>query len=152
MFVETLAEYKAKEVFDRLTSQNSKFDFIIAADTIVYKDDKVHGKPKSYEEAFEFLKSFSGSDHSVYTGVALKDKTHVHKFSECTKVYFGRISDTVIKRYLDTGEYKDKAGGYGLQDKGGSFVKRVEGDPFNVIGLPLFAVTNHLLHYSSLLK
>ena len=83
------------------------------------------------------LSELSDTAHEVYTGVAILygDREIVH--AECTKVYFRPISEEEIRAYIATGEPMDKAGAYGIQEKGGIFVRRIEGDYLNVLGLPL---------------
>ncbi|MCC5911591.1 MAG: septum formation inhibitor Maf [Clostridiaceae bacterium] len=112
---------------------------VIAADTIVVHD-KMLGKPKNKEDAYKMLKSLSGSQHEVVTGIALI--RHLDNISEVdyetTKIYFRDISDEEIYRYIDTGETMDKAGSYGIQGKASLFIKRIEGDYYNVVGLPIY--------------
>ncbi len=111
---------------------------IIAADTIVYKD-KVLGKPKSYEEAFDMLKSLQDATHYVYTGLAVIQRGTYKKIVtyEKTKVKVKRLSDSKIKGYISTGEIWDKAGSYGIQSYGSTLVEWIDGDYFSVVGLPV---------------
>mgnify|MGYP001033804373 CR=1 FL=1 len=113
--------------------------FVIAADTIVVLDRMIYGKPKNRGHAREMLKSLSGKCHKVITGVCImkKDENIQLVDHRCTDVWFDRLSDKKIESYLDTEEYKDKAGAYGIQDKGALLVKRIEGCFFNVMGLPV---------------
>lgn len=110
---------------------------IIGADTLVEIDGKVLGKPVNEQEAREMLNLLSGKTHSVYTGLAViyKDKT-ITDFVK-TKVVFRKLSEAEIDWYIETGEPFDKAGGYGIQEKGSLLVKEIEGDYFNVVGLPI---------------
>lgn len=123
---------------------------IIAADTVVYLD-KIMGKPKDYNEAFEMLKSLSGKTHSVFTGVCIIDNTTGKKVVdyEETMVKFNNLSDDFIKKYLDTGEYTDKAGAYGIQGYGELLVKGINGCYNNVKGLPLTKLNNLLTKHFS---
>jgi len=132
--VKTLALRKAKWVKERREENGS---VILAADTLVALNGELLGKPKDEEDAFRMLKSLSGTAHEVYTGVAILcgDKEIVH--AEGTKVFFRPISDEEIRAYIATGEPMDKAGAYGIQEKGGIFVRRIEGDYLNVLGLPI---------------
>ena len=111
--------------------------FIVAADTIVVVDEKKLGKPRSEEEAKQMLRSLSGRSHTVMTAFCLwKDgraDTHVEK----THVHFRELSDEEIAAYVATGSPMDKAGAYGIQDQAGIFVQALEGDYYNVMGLPL---------------
>jgi len=118
---------------------------IIAADTLVYVDKKVLNKPESRMEAFSMLRTLSGRKHTVYTGVAIiaEDNcanVHAHTFFDATDVYFRQLSDDDILAYIDTGEPFDKAGAYGVQERGAVLVDRVEGDFYTVVGLPIAKV------------
>ncbi len=110
---------------------------IIACDTVVIIHDKILGKPRDADEAFFMLKSLSGETHSVVTGVCLQYKGKPHSFSEMTTVRFFELSDDEISEYIKTGEPFDKAGAYGIQGRGGLLVKGIEGDFYNVVGLPV---------------
>ncbi|WP_326909385.1 nucleoside triphosphate pyrophosphatase [Sedimentibacter sp. MB31-C6] len=116
---------------------------IIAADTIVYLH-KVMGKPSNYDEAFSMLKYLSGKSHKVYTGICIIDNVTGKRIVdyEETTVEFIKFDDDFIKRYLNTGEYKDKAGGYGIQGYGELLVKKIDGCYNNVKGLPLVKLNN----------
>jgi len=112
-------------------------DTIIAADTLVYLDDRLLGKPDGPEGAAEMLRALSGKRHTVYTGIALlRGDVHITG-SEATFVYFRDIADSEIDAYVSSGEPMDKAGAYGAQGRAAIFVERIEGDFFNVMGLPL---------------
>ena len=137
--VEALALSKAREVAQIWgeKEEHAEDDVIIAADTIVWHCDRVFGKPHSLEEAFAMLKSLSGNTHEVYTGVAvLRNGQEVIGY-ERSAVTFRELSDREIWAYNDTGEPMDKAGAYGAQGIGSLFVRGIEGDFFNVMGLPL---------------
>ena len=112
---------------------------VIGADTVVAIDDTILGKPDSVEDAYSMLKSLSGNKHSVYTGVSVmcRKTGKVINFYEKTDVFFYELSDEEIKKYIETKEPMDKAGAYGIQEKGGLFVKKVDGDYNNVVGLPV---------------
>ncbi|MGH9793562.1 MAG: Maf family protein [Candidatus Acidiferrales bacterium] len=115
---------------------------VIGADTEVVIDDEVLGKPESDEDARRMLRRLSGRTHEVITGVALirlpDDERRVEH--EVTRVTFATLSETEIAAYVASGEHRDKAGGYAIQGRGGTFVTRVEGCYFNVVGLPLARV------------
>lgn len=116
----------------------SKKAYIIAADTIVYLDGEILGKPSSEKDAAEMLKKLSGKCHEVYTGICvlrMSDASAVCEH-ESAKVYFKELSDEMISRYIATKEPLDKAGAYGIQGLGTVLVKKIEGDFFNVMGLP----------------
>ena len=114
-----------------------KDDIIIAADTIVYLDDKPLGKPNSKSDASDMLRALSGRKHSVYTGVTLLRGDKKLSHAEKTDVSFRIISENEIMEYIETGEPMDKAGSYAAQGRAAVFVERIEGDFFNVMGLPL---------------
>ena len=129
----SLASAKAREVAAKFSPDT----LIIAADTIVVADQKILGKPHSEDEAFRMLRMLSGRTHEVYTGVSLMRDEEMLTRAECTKVRFRELSDREIRNYIATGEPMDKAGAYGAQGKASLFVKGIEGDFFNVVGLPL---------------
>ena len=130
-FVQVLAEEKAKEVHS-----SHPDDIIIGSDTVVAAEGEILGKPKDGDDAFRMLKLLSGTRHSVFTGVAVIKNGKIHSFTEETKVKFFDLDDAEIQSYIDTGEPFDKAGAYGIQDKGALLVERIEGDYYNVMGLP----------------
>ncbi len=112
-------------------------DIVVAADTIVWFDGRIYGKPYSEREAFEMLSSLSGAAHEVYTGVAVLAGGEMHVEAERTRVHFRTIAPEEIRAYIATGEPMDKAGAYGAQGRGAVLVRGIEGDFFNVMGLPL---------------
>lgn len=129
----TLSEQKADEIF-----AENKGELIIAADTIVAIDGKILGKPRDENDAFSMLKTLSGRVHEVFTGVcAVFPSGEKVRFFEETKVEFYPLSDEEINAYIKTGEPMDKAGAYGIQGKGALLVKRIDGDYYNVMGLPV---------------
>jgi septum formation protein len=123
-----------------------KEGIVIGVDTIVVFNGKNLGKPKNDEQAFRMLKSFSGKKQYVLSGVCLIDcKTgKTIRDVETTEVYFKKLSDDEIESYLKTGEHKDKAGGYGIQDLSSIFIKKVNGCYFNVMGFPIYNIYKNL--------
>lgn len=119
---------------------------VLAADTIVLSDNAIYGKPNDRKQAEEMLRSLSGKCHQVITGVCIiKKDEHINlKDYMCTDVWFDCLSDEKIKKYLDTNEYLDKAGAYGIQGKGALLVKKIEGCFYNVMGLPIHLVESML--------
>ena len=120
-------------------------DLLITADTVVIFEGKIRNKPKDLSEAFTFLHTLQAKSHQVLTGVCLKslDKTLV--FSVLTQVFFGALSEEDIFYYLQQGAALDKAGGYGIQDWIGKVgIEKIEGDYYNVMGLPLQALCRGL--------
>ena len=112
---------------------------ILAADTVVICDDDILGKPKTAEEAKEMLRRLSGREHIVITGIGIADTLSGRTLSgmEQTIVYFHPLTEEEIETYVASGEPMDKAGAYGIQGKGSLLVRKIEGDYFNVMGLPL---------------
>lgn len=135
--VEELSRQKAEEIARRV----SEPAIIIGADTVVAIDGKILGKPKDEEDAASILSSLQGRTHQVYTGVTIimKDgkKEKYVTFSEATAVTMYPMSDMEIRNYIKTGEPMDKAGAYGIQGKSAIFVKGIQGDYNNVVGLPI---------------
>lgn len=120
--------------------QENNYDIYIAADTIVVLDEKILTKPKDFDDAVDMLKKLSGKAHYVYTGVCILKGKNTINFYEKTLVEFYDICLEDILKYVNSGEPLDKAGSYGIQDFGATFVKRIEGDFYNVMGLPLSKV------------
>lgn len=112
-------------------------DTVIGADTVVAIDDKILGKPKDSTDAFNMLKRLSGRYHSVFTGVTVIKADKSITFSAETRVKFFQLTDEEIEKYILTGEPFDKAGAYGIQGKGAMLVEKIDGDYFNVVGLPI---------------
>lgn len=110
---------------------------VIAADTVVAVDGRILGKPKSEEDARSMLRSLSGKGHEVVSGVALLSGNREISVSESTGVYFSALSDSDIERYVASGEPMDKAGAYAVQGRASLWIERLDGDYFNVVGLPV---------------
>lgn len=110
---------------------------VIAADTIVALEGRVMGKPHSAEEAVQMLTALQGNTHQVYTGLTLLQGGRAESHVECTAVTFRPMTGAEIKAYVASGEPMDKAGAYGIQGLGGVFVEGIQGDYFNVMGLPI---------------
>jgi len=132
--VRRLSEAKAAEVCARV---NDPAAVIIAADTVVELHGTILGKPATPERAREMLAALSGNIHRVWSGVTVRRGDELASASECTSVHFRPLSDGEIEAYVSTGEPLDKAGAYGYQGLASLFVERIEGDYFNVVGLPL---------------
>ena len=130
--VEQLSRRKAQAVAEQHPEA-----VILAADTIVTFKGRILGKPKDTEMAEAMLKLLSGSVHQVYTGYTVMSGKKLICGHECTSVEFYPLSQEDINAYIATGEPLDKAGAYGIQGKGGLFVKRINGDYYNVVGLPI---------------
>ena len=130
--VKTLSAQKAAEV-----AQTAPEALIIAADTVVTADGRVLGKPRDEEDAVAMLRFLSGRTHTVYTGVTVCRGANSLSHAEATQVRFRPLSDEEIAAYVATGEPMDKAGAYGIQGIGALLVEGIEGDYFNVVGLPV---------------
>ena len=131
--VKALSAAKAREVAEGCDRE----DLVIGSDTIVWVDGRPFGKPRSEEEAARMLRRLSGDVHEVYTGVTVIRGGREQSEAERSLVRFRRLEEDEIARYIATGEPMDKAGAYGAQGRGALFVERIEGDFFNVMGLPL---------------
>ena len=112
-------------------------DVVIAADTIVVCNGKTLGKPKSKEQAVEMLTMLSGRDHQVMTGLTVRKGDTCRTVTEITHLHFRKLSQREILDYVATGEPMDKAGAYGIQGGAALFCEKLEGDYYNVMGLPV---------------
>ena len=119
-------------------------DLIIAADTVVALEGAVLGKPADQRDAFAMLSALSGNRHYVYTGLTVIQGDQVVTQHECTTVTFRELEPEEISHYIATGEPMDKAGAYGIQGLGAMLVSGIEGDYFNVVGLPIFRLSRIL--------
>lgn len=147
---QTLALRKARPVAAEAPSS-----LVLAADTLVAHGDAILGKPETSDHARRMLRRLSDTTHEVYTGVALCQEEHEREVSTVTvtRVTFATLSDDEIDSYVATGAPMDKAGSYGIQDHTGPlFVESIEGDYYNVVGLPLRTLYRTLQEeFSSLL-
>ena len=127
-----IARLKAEDIWS-----NHRDAVIISADTTVWYEGGVYGKPRDGEDAFNMLRTLSGKTHEVYTGVCVIRDGRISTAYEKTEVTFRHMSDGEILSYIATGEPMDKAGAYGAQGKGALFVSKINGDFYNVMGLPV---------------
>ena len=132
-YVKALAKAKAREV----AARSDPAALVIGADTVVWYDGRVFGKPRDREDAVRMLTELSGQTHTVYTGVCVIRDGSCLCDAERSLVHFRPIAPEEIRRYVDSGEPMDKAGAYAAQGRGAIFVRGIEGDFFNVMGLPL---------------
>jgi len=130
-------------------AKRHKNAIVIGADTFIAHKDKILGKPYTPKKARKMLRELSGTVHSVITGFTIIDTKSGKKISKAveTKVYFKKLADREINNYIKTGEPLDKAGAYGIQDLGAIFIRKMEGEYFNVVGLPLFALAESLKEF-----
>lgn len=120
---------------------------VIGADTLVSLDGKIIGKPRDKEELVLILSALSGRPHAVLSGIAIIEGDHVVSESVETKVFFRKLDRNEIDCYAGTDEWKDKAGGYGIQSAAALFIDRIEGDYLNVVGLPLSRLAQRLKEF-----
>lgn len=144
--VKELALLKAKDIADNNEQNNM---VIIGADTVVAYGGKILGKPKSEEEAFDMIKSFQGDKHQVYTGVAVlsydtQGREEIVNHAVKTDVYVNAMTDEEIWAYIKADNVLDKAGSYGIQSGFAVHIEKIEGDYFNVVGLPVSYIYNVL--------
>jgi len=153
LLVEELSRRKALTVTEELLAEGKTDFIVIGADTVVSCDGKVLGKPAGRADAIRMLGSLSGRSHEVYTGVTIVKKDNVlasafesgekegplniNTFHEETKVTFYEVSLSEINEYVDTCDPMDKAGAYGIQGFCARYIKGIEGDYNNVVGLPI---------------
>lgn len=130
--VQELALRKAKSV-----AKQHENATVIGADTIVVYENNILGKPKNAQEAVDMLTKLSGNTHAVYTGVAIVQASKTSLFYEKTDVTFWKLTEEEIDTYVQTGEPFDKAGAYGIQQLGATLVKKIHGDYYTVVGLPI---------------
>lgn len=130
--VKELARRKAMSVLEENADS-----VVLGCDTVVAVDGRILGKPSDREEAFEMLMSLSGKKHIVSSGVCIADKDKCVCFENTTEVEFYPLTEVTLNSYIDTLEYTDKAGAYGIQGYGSVLVKGIKGDYFSVMGLPV---------------
>ncbi|NBX85297.1 MAG: septum formation protein Maf [Gammaproteobacteria bacterium] len=144
---ETPEQYSYRITHEKLQSawdfmQNQKLDYrpILCADTEVILDGKILGKPKDRNDAFSMLKNYANREHLVLTSVGLRTLKGEQILQHRTIVEFDNLSDVDINHYLDSDDYMDKAGAYGIQSSIGQFIKNINGCFYSVMGLPLHLV------------
>lgn len=147
---EDLAALKGEDIYRKLEDSNEvENPFVISSDTIVTLGETIYGKPKDKEDAFRMLNELSGKTHQVVTGVAMffedrktKEKKRV-VFSVSTLVTFDSIDKDLLENYVNSNDPLDKAGAYGIQGQGLSFISRIDGSYSNVVGFPLSDFVDH---------
>ena len=139
--VEELSFQKADEIFNKTFTNEEEGLVVIGADTVVSYNHKILGKPADRSDAFKMVEMLSGKVHNVYTGVSIfwieGGEKKSFTFSECTEVEVAEMSPEEIKWYVDSGECDDKAGAYGIQGLFARFITGIQGDYYNVMGLPV---------------
>lgn len=119
-------------------------EIVITADTMVFLDDKRLGKPKDEADALSMLTSLAGRHHTVCTGVTVRQGERIMTRAQATDVYFRPATREELLAYIRSGEPMDKAGAYGVQGQGALLVERIDGDFFNVMGLPVLLLSRML--------
>ena len=157
--VKELALMKAENVAEELAEENPagavKSTVVIGADTIVVLDGKILGKPADEADAVRMLSSLRGRRHDVYTGVAVLDydengEKRVYNYPVGTAVYVNEMTEEEIRAYVETKDPLDKAGAYGIQGRFAAHIDRIEGDYYNVVGLPVSRVYRTLRELGAL--
>lgn len=144
--VKELALLKAKDIANQNETKNL---VVIGADTVVAHKGHILGKPQSKEDAFHMIQDFQGDKHQVYTGVAIlsydeNGKENIDNHAVKTDVYVNPMTDAEIWNYIDSDNVMDKAGSYGIQSGFAIHIERIEGDYFNVVGLPISYIYEQL--------
>ncbi len=137
-----LAQKKGLAVYERIKDGEYASYPIISADTVVYCDGEIMGKPKDTQDAYRMLKKLSGREHTVTTGICIVSSGTAFCEAVTTKVRVDELSDVDIKNYVDSKDPFDKAGGYGIQGIFSKHIKGIDGCYFNVVGLPVNALRN----------
>lgn len=136
--VQDLASQKALSV-----AKEHPTDLVIGADTVVVINDEILGKPHSEQEAYDMVSKLAGQTHEVITGVCVVNGNRVETFAEHTYVTFYPMTDSEIHEYITREQVYDKAGAYAIQGIGCRYIKKIDGDYYNVMGLPI----SKLYHY-----
>ena len=140
-----IVSYISREKSQAVTSEDD--EIVITADTMVFLDDQRLGKPQDEADALRMLTALQGRRHTVCTGVTVRQGDRVLTESEATGVIFRPAEESELRAYIATGEPMDKAGSYGVQGKGALLVERLEGDFFNVMGLPVLRLSRMLAQF-----
>ena len=134
---EEIVKFISREKSDGAAALCTDEEIIITADTMVFLDEKRLGKPHDEDEALKMLTMLAGRHHTVCTGVTVRRGAKSVTRAQKTDVYFRPATEKELRAYIRTGEPMDKAGAYGVQGKGALLVERIDGDFFNVMGLPV---------------
>ena len=151
IFIEEVPEFISEKKAEKISKENPD-SLVIACDTAVFIDKKMLGKPSDEQECTKMLSALSGNTHKVISGCSIHYKNHKRNFSVITFVTFNHLSEMDIKEYISTQEPFDKAGGYAIQGFGSLLVKKINGDFYNVVGLPLSRLNKEIKLLLSSLK
>jgi len=148
---EQVALYIASKKADAYINEINSGALVITADTIVCLDDHILGKPTGPEDAYRMLRLLSGTNHEVITAVCMRSKLHAEHFHVTTRVHFHELTDAEIDYYIQKDKPFDKAGAYGIQEWIGLIgIDRIEGSYYNVVGLPVSELYQHLIRFQSI--
>ena len=139
-----VVEYISREKADAAAKLCAEDEIVITADTMVFLDEARLGKPVDEADALRMLTALQGRHHTVCTGVTVRRGGRIVTESETTHVYFRPATEAELRAYIATGEPMDKAGSYGVQGKGSLLVEKLDGDFFNVMGLPVLRLSRML--------
>ena len=142
-----VVEHISREKAEAAAKLCTDDEIVITADTMVFLDQHRLGKPRDEEDALRMLTALQGRHHTVCTGVTVRRGTQVITEAETTRVYFRSATKEELLAYIATGEPMDKAGSYGVQGKGALLVEKLDGDFFNVMGLPVLRLSRMLQHF-----
>lgn len=140
-----IVSYISREKSQAVPSDDD--EIVITADTMVFLDDKRLGKPTDTADALRMLTALSGRRHTVCTGVTVRQGARMLTRSASTDVYFRSAAEAELRSYIAGGEPMDKAGAYGVQGQGALLVERIDGDFFNVMGLPVLLLSQMLREF-----
>lgn len=144
-----IARNKANAAWKSLSEKDQENALLIAADTVVVLEDKIIGKPQEEKDAFRILRSLSGKQHAVFSAVILKSKEQSILLLEKTEVFFKELNDDQIQYYIENYHPFDKAGAYAIQEWIGLIgIEKINGDYYNVMGLPIHKVVEALNHFA----
>jgi septum formation protein len=146
-YVRRVSKAKATAGYAALRFRNLPPFPVLAADTTVTLDGKIYGKPETTEQASVMLHQLSGREHQVLSAIAIVMDEHVEVAVSASTVRFAALSEERIRRYLNTREHSDKAGGYGIQGQAGAFIEHLSGSYSGVMGLPLFETVQLLQRF-----
>jgi septum formation protein len=142
-----IVEYISREKAEAAARLCTPDEIVITADTMVFLDDQRLGKPVDEADALRMLTALQGRHHTVCTGVTVRQGDRFLTESESTEVYFRPATESELLAYIATGEPMDKAGAYGVQGKGALLVEKLNGDFFNVMGLPLLRLSRMIQQF-----
>ena len=142
-----IVEHISREKADAAAKLCTAEEIVITADTMVFLDDQRLGKPADEADALRMLTALQGRRHTVCTGVTVRQGDRSLTESETTEVYFRPAAEAELRAYIATGEPMDKAGSYGVQGKGALLVEKLNGDFFNVMGLPVLRLSRMLAQF-----